>query len=289
MGRDRLPDLLKYKSNLNMGEDEVIIINLDFTPRELQRMRNIEDSLQQYSDIRLKLKQLESNLDEMIRMTQQTNLPHFNENELDTLRNKNLSLGQKLMTTFNTLKINLPDDKNFTLESRIKRGLFYGLQKYYNIIWHKNENFLTNYETKLKKQLLHNAKIISWNITEEEVEDLLATNNTNIFVDNILLDTENERRKLKDLMDRHSELIKLEKSIQDVHALFIRIQNLVAEQSDLINVIERNATQASEDVKSGEEKLDDARQIQRKVVKKKIWLYAFGVVLLIIVLLFIFL
>lgn len=53
----------------------------------------------------------------------------------------------------------------------------------------------------------------------------------------ILEETEKERRLLRDLYQRHTELQKLENSIKEVHSLFIRIQNLVLEQVSLCYLI----------------------------------------------------
>lgn len=91
------------------------------------------------------------------------------------------------------------------------------------------------------------------NITEEETETLIANNTTNLFVGNvknnlldfflfqiyiyfffaiqkILEDTKVARQNLRDLLVRHSELTKIEKSLTEVRDMFIRISTLVMEQ-----------------------------------------------------------
>lgn len=68
-------------------------------------------------------------------------------------------------------------------------------------------------------------------------------------------------------MDRFNELRKLEKSIEDVHALFMRIQTLVMEQSETIQRVEFHANQASLYTDKGANELDKANEYQKKARK----------------------
>lgn len=135
----------------------------------------------QYTEIRQLLAQIAANLETMNRMAQTVNLRTFNgknlnlklwilplhhglnpirtENEMDELHNKNLRLGNQLMTRFNDFKANLPAENDYSLEARMKRTLFYGLHQTFINLWHKNELFLQNYETKVKKNLRLHTKI----------------------------------------------------------------------------------------------------------------------------------
>lgn len=79
-----------------------------------------------------------------------------------------------------------------------------------------------------------------------------------------------ERQTLRDLMDRFNELKKLEKSIEDVHALFMRIQTLVMEQSETIQRVEFHANQATLYTDKGANELDKANDYARKARKVNI-------------------
>lgn len=85
----------------------------------------------------------------------------------------------------------------------------------------------------------------------------------------ILQETEKERQTLRDLMDRFNELRRLEKSIEEVHALFMRIQTLVLEQSETIQRVEFHAQQATLFVDKGADELDQAEKNQKKARKVK--------------------
>lgn len=81
---------------------------------------------------------------------------------MEELRKQNIRLGNILMTKFQEFRANLPPENDYSLESRMKRTLFYGLHQNYIDIWRKNEQFLHNYETKLKQHLQLQSKISEW-------------------------------------------------------------------------------------------------------------------------------
>ncbi|XP_030386723.1 syntaxin-4 isoform X2 [Scaptodrosophila lebanonensis] len=250
-----------------------------------QHGANVDAILNPYSEIRLHLSQIDANLEAMNRMAQTINLRTFNDNEMDDLHNKNLRLGNILMNRFKEFKANLPPENDYSLEARMKRTLFYGLYQTYINLWQRNEEFLQHYELKMKKNLRMHTKIINAEATEQEIEQLLENKTTKLFVDNILQETEKERQTLRDLMDRFNELKKLEKSIEDVHALFMRIQTLVMEQSETIQRVEFHAQQATLYVDKGAVELDQAEKYQKKARKKKIMLIAILIVVLVVLVL----
>ncbi|XP_039960886.1 syntaxin-4 [Bactrocera neohumeralis] len=290
MVKDRLPELLQRSSSV------LSTVSGTNGSALFQRSSNVElkfaemsapmDAiLNPYSEIRVQLAQISANLETMSRMVQTINIRNFNEKEMDELRTQNLKMGNQLMNKFKEFKANMPPENDFTLEARMKRTLFYGLYQSYIQIWTKNEEFLQLYERKLKKNLEMHSKIMNCNSTEEEIEELIANKTTNLFVGNILEETENERRTLRDLMDRFNELKKLEKSIEDVHALFLRIQTLVMEQSETINRVEFVAQQATHFVDKGQNKLQKAESLKKKALKKKFWLIGIALAVLIVLIL----
>ncbi|EDW81925.2 uncharacterized protein Dwil_GK25401 [Drosophila willistoni] len=251
-----------------------------------QNGTNVDAILNPYTEIRVQLSQIASNLEAMNRMSQTINLRTFSENEMDELHSTNLRLCNQLISRFKDFKANLPPENDYSLEARMKRTLFYGLHQTFLNLWHKNESILQNFELKVKKNLRMHSKIIHSEASEQEIELLLENKTTKLFVDNILQETEKERQTLRDLMDRFNELRKLEKSIEDVHALFMRIQTLVMEQSEVIQRVEFHAQQATLYTDKGAVDLDKAEKHQKKARKKKIMLIAI-LVAVVIVLLFV--
>ncbi|KAL5288119.1 Syx4 family protein [Megaselia abdita] len=295
MARDRLPDLIENSSSSSRGNlsqhsnSSDTVLNMSYDSNSPNTgCSAIDTVLTEYTDVRVKLAQISRNLDRMNKLLLRTSIRQFNEEEMDDLRVANLSLGNELTIKFKELRGKLAEENDYSLEARMKRTLFYGLHQSFIHVWNNNEKFLQTYEDRLKKNLVMYSKIVNMNATEEEVEELINSKQTNIFVGNILEQTEKERQNLRELIDRCSELKRLEKSLEEVHALFIRIQNLVFEQSEQIQVIEYHAQQASLQVDKGNDQLDKANTLSKSVRKKKICLIALGVSVVFILLIFLF-
>ena len=63
---------------------------------------------------------------------------------------------------------------------------------------------------------------------------------------------------------------KLERSIREVHDLFIELGALVTQQGELINNIAYNVDQATDKVEKGRKQLSDAERHQRSARRKKV-------------------
>ena len=61
----------------------------------------------------------------------------------------------------------------------------------------------------------------------------------------------------------------MERSIREVHDLFVELGALVTQQGELINNIAHNVEQASEKVEKGRKQLSDAERHQRSARRKK--------------------
>ena len=71
-------------------------------------------------------------------------------------------------------------------------------------------------------------------------------------------------------LDRHDEFLKLERSIREVHDLFIELGALVTQQGEMINNIAYNVEQATEKVEKGRKDLSEAEKHQRSARRKKV-------------------
>merc|ERR1712025_542296 len=82
-----------------------------------------------------------------------------------------------------------------------------------------------------------------------------------------------------------SEIIKLEKSIREVHEMFLDVSNLVQMQGEMITRIEDHVNSAVIDVERGREDLGKAEKFKKAATKKKFILLAILVVVVLIILL----
>ncbi|XP_014218071.1 syntaxin [Copidosoma floridanum] len=135
-----------------------------------------------------------------------------------------------------------------------------------------NENML-RYHEKRSSLLQQQRRLVRKQITSEELEDLLDSQETSLFVDNILKETKIAQQQLSDIQTRHDELQKLEKSVTEVKDIFLEMAFLVEQQGDQVDCVEKFANRATDDVDGGRDKLlkkDKQRKKLRKIRKKSL-------------------
>ncbi|XP_031628587.1 syntaxin-4 [Contarinia nasturtii] len=291
MVKDRMEELKRLcNSQQNNLRDTVIDIKANKV--ELQ----IENILSEYTTIRQWLQIIRENIEtmkgyirEMSQTFQSSSQKSLPEN-MEKLRLENMSLCQRVYSHMKEHEIDLPKSEDTSVIARVKRLHFYSVREDFIGVWKRHEQFLAEYEERVKKTIQRQAKIVDAYITEEETEALIAANNTgSFFVGNLLEQTETERNKLRELLVRHSELEKVERSLIEVRDMFLRISALVIEQSPLISQVEYFAQQATLNIDKGAAKLEKAREMKIKRMKWKIWfLFWLAVILTVIILILIF-
>eukprot|EP00111_Clytia_hemisphaerica_P017247 TCONS_00051050-protein len=150
----------------------------------------------------------------------------------------------------------------------------------YNAI---QELFRAKSKSRIKRQLNITKKT---EVSDEELEEMLENKEPiNIFTQGIVTDTDDAKRRLKEVEDRHNDIIKLEKSVQELHSLFKDISILIDKQGDLIDHIETNVENATEYIASAIPKIHAAVRYKNKANRKKIMLFGVvGSIILIIIL-----
>jgi t-SNARE complex subunit (syntaxin) len=154
-------------------------------------------------------------------------------------------------------------------EMRLRRTQIAAQSRRFYDLWTEYNNQQVDYRDRSKELLKRRCRIVNENISEDEIETMLDEGSTQMFNASILEDTTKAREQLNELKDRHDEFVKLERSIREVHDLFIELGALVTQQGELINNIAHNVEQAEERVEKGRKQLSDAERHQRSARRKK--------------------
>ena len=114
-------------------------------------------------------------------------------------------------------------------------------------IWTDYNNTQLEFRDKNKKVLIRNIKIIdpSSNITNEEIEEKLEAGDLTVL-SSIVKETAQAKEDLKQLEGRHSELIKLEKGITEVHEMFLDLSAMLEVQGEAVTRIGNHVEAAAE-------------------------------------------
>ena len=99
---------------------------------------------------------------------------------------------------------------------------------------------------------------------------MLDEGKTTLFNASILDDSRAARKQLDELQDRHSEFLELERSIREIHDLFLELKGLVSQQGESVNNIASHFEQITESVKKAREELQEAERYKHSARKKKL-------------------
>lgn len=91
----------------------------------------------------------------------------------------------------------------------------------------------------------------SQDTTNEDLDEMIESGDVSVFTEGYLMETENQKRMLADVTQRRDQILELERSIKELHDLFVDMALLVQSQGELVDNIERNVTRATDAVVSG--------------------------------------
>ncbi|XP_058791467.1 syntaxin-1A-like isoform X2 [Phymastichus coffea] len=208
-------------------------------------------------------------------------LLHTNRDIQNELNARTYTINQLAHRIYNKLRelgknVNSGDDLSFNtarqgpVYNRIKALQYMTMFKMYSDIMQDYNENLFRYHNKCSSILHRQRRLLRKQITSEEIEDMIESPETSLFVDNILAETKEAQQQLSDLETRHKELQKLEKSIAEVKDIFFEMAFLVERQGEQLNCVEYFASKATDDVDKGNTKIKKTREKKQTQRKRKI-------------------
>lgn len=137
-----------------------------------------------------------------------------------------------------------------------------------------------DYRERCKGRIQRQLEITGKTTTNEEIEDMLESGNLAVFTQDIIMETQQAKQTLADIEARHADIMKLEKSIQELHDMFMDMAMLVEQQGEMIDRIEFNVEQAVDYVETAKMDTKKAVKYQSKARRKLIMIIICVVVLI---------
>ena len=103
-------------------------------------------------------------------------------------------------------------------------------------------------------------------MTEDEIEEAVESGKL-YSTKSIMLGDREKQMLLRDVESRHQDIIKLEKSIAELHEMFQDIAMLVDAQGDIIDNIEMNVNTAAQYTQQAHKNVVDAKNLKRRNLK----------------------
>lgn len=148
-----------------------------------------------------------------------------------------------------------------------------------------NEYNAASHEFKqsLQERTRRQLKIVDSKISDEDVEKIVASGQAEGVIKQVLI-SENLQDVVRDIEDRHLDILKLERQVLEVYELFKDLATLVDIQQESLDVIENRIGKAKDYVERAEVKLAEAEVYQKKARKKQCCLIIVLLVILIAIL-----
>jgi len=133
-----------------------------------------------------------------------------------------------------------------------------------------NEYNAASHEFKqsLQERTRRQLKIVDSKISDEEVEKIVASGQADGVIKQVLI-SENLQDVVRDIEDRHLDILKLERQVLEVYELFKDLATLVEIQQESLDVIENRIGKAKDYVERAEGQLAEAEVYQKKTRKKQ--------------------
>jgi len=276
MTRDRLPDLCAMRKN-SLAPSNSFLRNVQL---QMTQNKRLHELLEQADETRGLIDIMVDNV-VIVKNIQSNVLLHTNRDIQKELETRSYTINQLAHRIYGKLKdlgkdVSNVEDITFKI---IRDGSAYDRIKilqyttmfntYSEIMQDYNDNLL-KYHDKCSSLLHQQRRLLRRQITSEELEDMLDSQETSLFVDNILIETKIAQQQLSDIQTRHNELQKLEKSIVEVKDIFLEMAFLVEQQGEQLNCVEYFASKATDNVDSGRNRLRKASEKRKRLRRRKI-------------------
>lgn len=269
--QSRLDDLRRIQAN------DVINYNKDI---ELGNVDNVDNSLDEFYNDREKIGELIKNLENNINLIEEkcteslaTFMPDLSNrlmSELDTLIKNTNQLSKDINTSLKNMLIthNHKSDASMRI---IKTTHMTFSKKFYDLMI-KYQNLKTNNTKKYRDKVKYQVEIAIGEVPSDDmIDNIIESGNTNqIFANKILSEKKNQdaQNALIFVKDQHKDILKLEKSIEQINQLFIDVGLLIESQGEMLDLIEHNVIKSAEHVENAGQQIHVTNELAKRSRKK---------------------
>ncbi|XP_067306005.1 syntaxin-1A isoform X3 [Pseudorasbora parva] len=179
--------------------------------------------------------------------------------DIKTLANKVRSKLKNIQLTIEQEAVN---SERPSADLRIRKTQHSTLSRKFVEVMSEYNTTQSDYRERCKRRIQRQLEITGRDTTNEELESVLESAKP-IFSSGIILDCNISEQAMSEIETQHTEILKLESSIRELHDMFMDMAMLVESQGELINNIEKNVCSAQEYVETAREQTKAAVKVQK--------------------------
>ncbi|XP_058857390.1 syntaxin-1A-like isoform X1 [Acipenser ruthenus] len=278
--KDRTAELRTVKDN---EEDDEVTVAVD-------RDRFMDEFFEQVEEIRGFIEALYEKVEEVKRkhsaILAAPNPDEKTKQELEELMTDIKKLANKVRSKLKSIEQSIEHEEGLNRSSadlRIRKTQHSTLSRKFVEVMSEYNATQSDYRERCKGRIQRQLEITGRNTTNEELESMLESDNPAIFTSGIIMDSNITKQAMNEIETRHTEIIKLENSIRELHDMFVDMAMLVESQGEMIDRIEYNVEHSVDYVERAVSDTKKAVKYQSKARRKKIMIIVCCVVLGIII------
>ncbi|KAK4512226.1 serine/threonine protein phosphatase Pzh1 [Mucor velutinosus] len=161
-----------------------------------------------------------------------------------------------------------------TPDGQMRRTQFSALKKRFMDTIQRYQDIERAYQQKYRQRIERQIRIVKPEATQDEIDDILdnADDDAQIFAQSLMQATRRGHAKavLSEVQNRHDDIKNIEKTIVELHQLFMDMSLLVERQQETVNAVEQNAETAAVQLKEGTNLVNRAI-MSAKATRAKKW------------------
>jgi len=286
MTRDRLAEFRRKANISDSGGDGdsstnnlAGIVTTTTNGTVVIEMQNLDSGLDQFflqvADIKKMVDDLKIDVDKIkslhSNILSTPNPDERKKSELDdlmaTIKTSSQIIRAKLKDMEKSLKAE--EEDSGSAPARIRKTQHSALLRNFIDVMNQYQLAQTEYRDRCKSRIKRQLEITGSKFSEDDVEEMIEDGNFSVFTQGIMMQTEQAKQMLADVEARHNDILKLEKSLKELHDLFLEMAILVESQGEIVDRIEAHVTATQDYTEKAQEQLKQAEVLQtaaRKVL-----------------------
>ncbi|KAK6473459.1 syntaxin-1A-like isoform X2 [Huso huso] len=267
--KDRTAELRTVKDN---EEDDEVTVAVD-------RDRFMDEFFEQVEEIRGFIEALYEKVEEVKRkhsaILAAPNPDEKTKQELEELMTDIKKLANKVRSKLKSIEQSIEHEEGLNRSSadlRIRKTQHSTLSRKFVEVMSEYNATQSDYRERCKGRIQRQLEITGRNTTNEELESMLESDNPAIFTSGIIMDSNITKQAMNEIETRHTEIIKLENSIRELHDMFVDMAMLVESQGELVNNIEKNVMSSVDYVERAKEETKKAVSLKGKSRRKMLFI-----------------
>lgn len=287
MPKDRLGELLAAREDFQELEQDESAANSKETHENINDFyKYVEELNEMIDEVEEQVARVKKKYNEIL-MSARTE--QLSRQELEDLTSDIKSNAQEIRKNLFQMEEGTKVKKvKYNADSRIREIQHAILTRRFVEVMTEYNKTQTDFRESCKKRILMQYEITGRRISKEQLEEMLEKEDSSVFTEGIITETLQMKQSLADIEARHSDIVKLEISIREVHDMFVEMALLVADQSEKIDRIEYHVENACDYVEYGKYEIRKGKNYAAKARRKKIMLIiCLSITLVILIIMFI--